>query len=400
MIPRNVKIGNATDFDAATGCTVILCETGAVAGVDVRGGGPATRETDLLKPENMVQQIHAVVLSGGSAYGLDTASGVMRWLEERGFGFDVGVARVPLVCGASLFDLQIGRADVRPNAAMGYAACEDAARLDERPVPQGNVGAGTGATVGKLLGPQFSTKSGLGYASVERGELYVGALVAVNAAGHVIAEDGTTIAGTRCPEDEGFVNASGCADVSGTAGTNETAGANGPAGASGCADVCGPAGTSACADASANADVGETAAGVRMLSADEAFDRMLDAADAAKAAGAELNPFSGNTTIGCVITNATLTKAQATKVSAMVHDAYARAIKPVHTINDGDTIFTVATGELAADPVDAGSQAIVDTVAVLGTRAMERAIRNAVMRAEPLCGVPAALDGNNCQTCS
>lgn len=400
MIPRNVKIGNATDLDAATGCTVILCEAGATAGVDVRGGGPATRETDLLKPENMVQQIHAVVLSGGSAYGLDTASGVMRWLEERGFGFDVGVARVPLVCGASLFDLQIGRADVRPNAAMGYAACEDAARLDERPVPQGNVGAGTGATVGKLLGPQFSTKSGLGYASVERGELYVGALVAVNAAGHVIAEDGTTIAGTRCPEDEGFVNASGCADVSGTAGTNETAGANGPAGASGCADVCGPAGTSACADASANADVGETAAGVRMLSADEAFDRMLDAADAAKAAGAELNPFSGNTTIGCVITNATLTKAQATKVSAMVHDAYARAIKPVHTINDGDTIFTVATGELAADPVDAGSQAIVDTVAVLGTRAMERAIRNAVMRAEPLCGVPAALDGNNCQTCS
>lgn len=298
------------------------------------------------------------------------------------------------------------------------------------------MGAGTGATVGKLLGLQFSMKSGLGYASVERGELYVGALVAVNAAGHVIAEDGTTIAGTRCPEDEGFVSASGCAgangsagasgsggasgcaDVSGTAGTNETAGANGPAGASGtastngpasasgpagasgCADACGPAGTSASADASANANVGETAAGIRMLSADEAFDRMLDAADTAKAAGAKLNPFSGNTTIGCVITNATLTKAQATKVSAMVHDAYARAIKPVHTINDGDTIFTVATGELAADPVDAGSQAIVDTVTVLGTRAMERAIRNAVMRAEPLCGVPAALDGNNCQTCS
>lgn len=207
------------------------------------------------------------------------------------------------------------------------------------------MGAGAGATVGKLLGPQFSMKSGLGYAFVERGELYVGAIVAVNAAGHVIAEDGTTIAGTRCSEGEG-------------------------------------------------------AAGARMLSADEAFDRMLDAADAAKAAGAELNPFSGNTTIGCVITNATLTKAQATKVSAMVHDAYARAIKPVHTTNDGDTIFTVATGELAADPADAGSQAIVDTVAVLGTRAMEQAIRNAVMRAESLCGIPAALDGNNCQTCS
>lgn len=298
---------------------------------------------------------------------------------------------------------------------MGYAACEDAARLDERPVPQGNVGAGTGATVGKLLGPQFSMKSGLGYASVERGELYVGALVAVNAAGHVIAEDGTTIAGTRCPEDEGFVSASGCAadasgyaDSSGPAGASGSADASRCAGASACADTCGPAGASGPAGAnkstgasvSANANADETAVGVRMLSADEAFDRMLDAADAAKAAGLELNPFSGNTTIGCVITNATLTKAQATKVSAMVHDAYARAIKPVHTTNDGDTIFTVATGELAADPADVGLQAIVDTVAVLGTRAMERAIRNAVMCAEPLCGVPAAVDANNCQTCN
>ena len=190
---------------------------------------------------------------------------------------------------------------------MGYAACEDAARLDERPVPQGNVGAGTGATVGKLLGLQFSMKSGLGYASVERGELYVGALVAVNAAGHVIAEDGTTIAGTRCPEDEGYVSASGCADVSGPAD------ANGPAGTNGIAGAGEPAGASRWSDESANvnadAGVGETTGGVRMLSADEAFDRMLDAADATKAADAELNPFSGNTTIGCVITNATLTKA-------------------------------------------------------------------------------------------
>lgn len=301
---------------------------------------------------------------------------------------------------------------------MGYAACEDAARLDERPVPQGNVGAGTGATVGKLLGLQFSMKSGLGYASVERGELYVGALVAVNAAGHVIAEDGTTIAGTRCPEDEGYVSASGCADASGYADSSGSASARGTAGASGsadasrcagasvCADACGPAGaresagTSKPAGTSVSANANETAVGVRMLSADEAFDRMLDAADAAKAAGLELNPFSGNTTIGCVITNATLTKAQATKISTMVHDSYARAIKPVHTTNDGDTIFTVATGELAADPADAGSQAVVDAVAVLGTRAMEQAIRNAVMRAESLCGVPAALDGNNCQTCS
>ena len=276
------------------------------------------------------------------------------------------------------------------------------------------MGAGTGATVGKLLGLQFSMKSGLGYASVERGGLYVGALVAVNAAGHVIAEDGTTIAGTRCPEDEGSTgangpaDASGYADSSGPAGASGSAGASRCAGASACADTCGPAGASGPAGAnkstgasvSANANADETAVGVRMLSADEAFDRMLDAADAAKAAGLELNPFSGNTTIGCVITNATLTKAQATKISTMVHDAYARAIKPVHTTNDGDTIFTVATGELAADPADAGSQAVVDVVAVLGTRAMERAIRNAVVRAESLCGIPAAVDANNCQTCS
>lgn len=280
------------------------------------------------------------------------------------------------------------------------------------------MGAATGATVGKLLGLQFSMKSGLGYASVERGELYVGALVAVNAAGHVIAEDGTTIAGTRCPEDEGFVSASGCAGANGSAGASGSGGASGCADASGsadasrcagasvCADACGPAGaresagTSKPAGTSVSANADETAVGVRMLSADEAFDRMLDVADAAKAAGAELNPFSGNTTIGCVITNATLTKAQATKVSAMVHDAYARAIKPVHTTNDGDTIFTVTTGELAADPADAGSQAVVDVVAVLGTRAMERAIRNAVVRAESLCGIPAAVDANNCQTCS
>lgn len=360
MVPRGVKIGHASNVEAATGCTVVLCEEGATAGVDVRGGGPATRETDLLRPENMVQQIHAVVLSGGSAFGLDAASGVMRWLEERGCGFDVGVAHVPLVCGASLFDLQIGRADVRPDAAMGYAACEDAACLDERPVAQGNVGAGTGATVGKLLGPQFSMKAGLGYASVERGELYVGALVAVNAAGHVVDEAGATLAGTRDPE-----NSKDFADVRGLD------------------HAVGNAAGSAAGDGAPVPACGE------LLSPGEAFERMLDAADAAKAAGEAVNPFSGNTTIGCVITNATLTKAQATKVSAMVHDAYAHAIRPVHTTNDGDTIFTVATGEVAPDLTAGDSQAIVDTVGVLGTHAMEQAIRSAVMHAEPLCGVPA-----------
>lgn len=375
MVPRGVKIGHASNVEAATGCTVILCEKGATAGVDVRGGGPATRETDLLRPENMVQQIHAVVLSGGSAFGLDAASGVMRWLEERGHGFDVGVAQVPLVCGASLFDLQIGRADVRPDAAMGYAACEDAACLDERPVAQGNVGAGTGATVGKLLGPQFSMKAGLGYAPVERGELYVGALVAVNAAGHVVDEAGATLAGTRDPEDVAreYPPVSSVQKDSGSRGLSV------------------PVDVNAAENSSQGAASGMHASArpARVLSPEEAFERMLDAADAAKEAGKAVSPFSGNTTIGCVITNATLTKAQATKVSAMVHDAYARAIRPVHTTNDGDTVFTVATGELAPDLMAGDSQAIVDTVGVLGTRAMEQAIRSAVMHAEPLCGVPA-----------
>jgi L-aminopeptidase/D-esterase-like protein len=200
-----VKVGHYTDRQAVTGCTVILCEQGAVAGVDVRGSAPGTRETDLLRPLNLVQEAHAILLTGGSAFGLDAAGGVMRYLEERGIGFDAGVARVPIVPAAVLFDLTIGRADVRPDSAMGYEACRSAT---DGPVAEGSVGAGTGATVGKLLGPRFATKSGLGTASEKIGKgIVVGALVAVNAFGDVVdPASGEILAGARTPVRGGFLD--------------------------------------------------------------------------------------------------------------------------------------------------------------------------------------------------
>ena len=200
-----IKVGHYTDREAATGCTVVLCEGGAVGGVDVRGSAPGTRETDLLHPLRLVQEVHAVLLTGGSAYGLDAATGVMRYLEERGIGFDVGVGVVPIVPAAVLFDLTIGRADVRPDAEAGYKACQTAG---DGPVIEGCVGAGTGATVGKLLGPKFATKSGLGTASQKIGKgIVVGAIVAVNAFGDVVhPRTGEILAGTRKPVVGGFLN--------------------------------------------------------------------------------------------------------------------------------------------------------------------------------------------------
>lgn len=202
-----LTVGHWTDREAATGCTVVLCgEDGAVAGVDVRGSAPGTRETDLLDPVNAVQRIHAVVLSGGSAFGLDAATGVMRWLEGHGRGVEVGPCRVPLVCAAVLFDLPVGRSDVRPDAVAGEAACNAASSAA---VPQGSVGAGTGATVGKLLGFEAATKSGVGSASLRlAGGITVAALVAVNAAGDVVdPASGCVLAGPRLPEG-GFARTS------------------------------------------------------------------------------------------------------------------------------------------------------------------------------------------------
>lgn len=195
-----IMVGHAHDTQAITGCTVVLCTDGAVGGVDQRGGAPGTRETDLLRPMHLVEHVHAVLLSGGSAFGLDAAGGVMSFLEERQIGYDVGVARVPIVPAAILFDLAIGAADVRPDQAMGRAACEVASN---GPIARGSVGAGTGACVGGLLGPGFQMKGGIGTASVDLGEgLVVGALVAVNALGDVIDPDtGKIVAGLRLPPD-------------------------------------------------------------------------------------------------------------------------------------------------------------------------------------------------------
>lgn len=193
-----IRVGHDTDLEAATGCTVILCETPAVGGIDVRGGAPATRETDVLRPMHLIEEVHAIVLTGGSAFGLDAASGVMRYLDEQGQGFDAGVASVPIVPAAAIFDLGLGSAIVRPDAAAGYRACENATKEG---TPQGNVGAGTGATVGKMAGPAFMMKGGLGSASTQlNGETIVGALVVVNAAGDVIdPQTQQVIAGARNP---------------------------------------------------------------------------------------------------------------------------------------------------------------------------------------------------------
>jgi L-aminopeptidase/D-esterase-like protein len=277
-----IRVGHATDAEAMTGCTVVLCPPeGAVAGVDQRGGAPGTRETDLLRPMHMVQRVHAVLLAGGSAFGLDAAGGVVRWLEERGIGFDARVAKVPIVPAAILFDLDVGRADVRPDAAMGYAACEAAG---DGPVAEGSVGAGTGCTVGKVLGPGHASRSGLGTASAELGGgLVVGAVVAVNAFGDVVnPRTGEILAGARALTGGGFA---------------------------------------------------DTLATMKGL------------------IGKTVLRFAGqsHTVIGVVATNARLTKEEANKVAQMAHDGLARAVRPAHTMLDGDTLFAVATGKKAAD---------------------------------------------------
>lgn len=201
---ENVKIGNAQDYDGATGCTVIICEQGAPTGVDVRGGGPASRETQLLSQQATCREIHAVLLSGGSAFGLDAAGGVMEYLESKGIGLPVGPTVVPLVCQSCIFDLSVGSHLRRPDKEMAKKACENAELNEPR---SGNFGAGTGATVGKLKGMEFALKSGLGVYAVKMGKLKVGAVVAVNACGDVVqSETGRIIAGTLNNKKDGFEN--------------------------------------------------------------------------------------------------------------------------------------------------------------------------------------------------
>ena len=199
-----IRVGHVTDIRGATGCTVILCPPRTIGAVDVRGGAPGTRETDLLQPHNHVEEVTAVVLSGGSAFGLVTADGVMRWLDERQIGYKSGTGYiVPIVPTAILFDLAVGQAGMRPTADMGYQACENAT-FD--PVAQGSVGAGTGARVGAMFGNVRASKGGIGSAAVKLDDgLIVSALIAVNAVGDVIDEYGQILAGLRTEDGTGFV---------------------------------------------------------------------------------------------------------------------------------------------------------------------------------------------------
>ena len=322
------RIGNAQNPEGATGCTVVICEKGAKAGVSVRGGGPATRETDLLEPTKMVQEIFGLCLSGGSAYGLDAATGVMRYLEEKGIGFNVGMGVVPIVPAACLFDLITGDFSCRPDAEMGYEACVDsenwhkekpsagtAAPVGTEPFTGGNIGAGTGATVGKFKGLDYLMKSGLGTYAVRVGDLMIGAVVAVNALGDIFdADTGLQIAG-MLKEDR--------------------------------------------------------------KSLDSTSRNMWNSVQT------DRNVFQGNTTIGVLITNAALTKDQCNKLAEMAHDGYARVIRPVHTSADGDTIFFLAKGDVQVNQ---------DALGDLGAYVMAKAVNDAVRSARSAYGAVAACD--------
>lgn len=309
---ENIKIGHAQNIEAATGCTVIICEKGAPTGVDVRGGGPASRETELLNPRAASESIHAVLLSGGSAFGLDAAGGVMQYLEEHNVGFDVGCTKVPLVCESCIFDLEIGSIFVRPDKAMGYAACIDA---EQNELKEGNVGVGTGATVGKLHGTIGMMKSGLGTYAIQIGNLKVGAIVVVNALGDIIDPyTGKILAGLLDDSQSHFLNSE---------------------------------------------------------------EVLYSTYNRSK------NLFTGNTTIGAIITNGRFTKSEMGKIAAMAQNGYARTICPVHTTADGDSIYAMSVGDIEAD---------INVVGTLAAKVMAEAILKAVLTAAPEYNLKSAQD--------
>ena len=297
-----LKIGHAQDEAALTGCTVFLCEKGAVAACDVRGGAVGERELEPLRPGHIVEQIHALVFAGGSAFGLDAASGVMRWCEERSIGFDTGVVKVPIVPAVILFDLRIGDPTRRPDAAMGYAAAEDASRANvNAPVAEGNIGAGMGATVGKLFGIERAMKAGIGCwtEEVASGDgsgktAHVSALAAVNAFGDVRdPETGRIIAGARMSRD--------------------------------------------------SREFVDTATAMRRGTVRKGFG-------------------DTNTVLVAVATNAGLSKHEAQRVATMAASGIPRVVSPVHTRFDGDVVFALSVGDLRAD-VNALGAAAADAVA-------------------------------------
>lgn len=298
------EIGTQENSEALTGVSVIIAKDGATAGCCVRGSAPGTRETDLLKSEKTVEQVHSVVLSGGSAFGLESTCGVMDYLEEQGIGFDVGVAKVPIVCGAVLFDLAVGNPHIRPNKQMGYLAAKKASNE----ILTGNIGAGCGATVGKLRGFDTVMKGGTGYIELglENG-LKVGSYVCVNACGEVY--EGEMILAGALNDDKTEIISS--------------------------------------------------------------HHLMLE--------GAERDLSGKNTTIGCILTNAKLTKTECNKVSEVAHNGYALSIRPIHTSMDGDTIFTMASGKVTAN---------LDTVCYLAQEAMKLAVIDAIKSSESVQNIP------------
>lgn len=327
------RIGQVEDASAATGVTAILFPEGAAAGFDVRGGGPASRDSRILDPLAAAEVVHAVVLGGGSAFGLDAGGGVQRYLEEHGIGLPVGDVRVPLVCQSDIFDLMVGDGSVRPDASMGYAACVASEQGERGNYRDGNYGAGCGATVGKALGVDFCMKTGIGSYAVQLGELQVGAIVVVNAVGDVRdPESGETVAGLLAEDRRGFrssaqVMYAGYEASSAKAAEVDAQGVGGVEGASAQAGIV------------------------------------------------------TNTTIGAIITNAALTKAQLCKLAGMAHDGYARAISPVHTSMDGDSIYAVSVGEVSAP---------LDIVGTLASDVMVQAILTAARSADPAYGMPSA----------
>lgn len=306
---KGVRIGHAQDEAHATGCTVILPEKKAICGLDVRGGGPASRETQLLNPLMSNDGVNAVLLSGGSAYGLDAAGGVMKYLEEKKQGVKVGSAIVPIVVGSCIFDLGCVDGSVRPDAAMGYKACTDSEQRLER---NGNVGAGLGATVGKILGNERSMKSGLGCYAVQVGSLQVGAVVVVNAIGDVYEMDSNKqLAGLLSKDKTG------------------------------------------------------------MISSEIEAVKLLQLA----------STFSLNTTIGAIITNAGLDKAEMNKVAAMASNGIARTIRPVNTSMDGDSIYAMSVGKV---------KSCADVVGTLAAHVLGKAVNRAVLETKEIYGYKSA----------
>ena len=382
---KGFKLGNAENTDAATGCTVIVAEKGATAGVDVRGGGPATRETDLLRSENTIDKIHAVVISGGSAYGLEAGSGVMRELENMKIGHRVGNCIVPIVCQASLFDLNVGQSDVRPDRTMGVKAVHNAFCGGE--FHHGNYGAGTGASVGKFYGMNRAMKTGLGTFACSDGEIEVGAITAVNAfadvydgRNHVIAgllsADGKRIDGTirplkNCVAAESSYNMKNKMEPFFNKRREEV-------------ELEEPETTEDVLNAPETAEVIQEPVKEETPTVREEPEekKIAEETSAANEESEDMGyGITFNTTISCLITNAKLTKAQCNKLASILHDGYARAIKPVHSTMDGDTIFVMTTGEKAVN---------FDAFAALATDIVQYSVIDGAIAAESAYGLPAA----------